>query len=322
MEPCTHGSYAYTIIDESKHTARCIYCDNTADENHVASGTCPCGYEVDVATISLTDGSDNSEVLTKYDGLTVNATYNRVFSAIDNGDGTWTSRAYTVCLPYTYDIPMEAVANGDVRVYTLMSVDTETNAFIFTNDFGTLRAGEPYVIVLNKGALSLNADGVELRAQPKEGVKVNRKGTGEQIGWWRGTFSTISNDECSERNIYMQQSTGKFRLAHNEPEKFKVMYLNPFRCFFEPLASLNVEQYSQKFVHTENGEEDGEITEFPSGSFEGDNDPVDPETGIMPTIRTIDSDGTVRLFDLLGRPLDKKPAKGLYIENNKIKFNK
>ena len=38
-------------------------------------------------------------------------------------------------------------------------------------------------------------------------------------------------------------------------------------------------------------------------------------TGIAPTIRTIEADGTNRYFDLQGRMLNGKPAKGLYIEN-------
>ena len=40
-------------------------------------------------------------------------------------------------------------------------------------------------------------------------------------------------------------------------------------------------------------------------------------SGIQPTIRTIEADGTSRYFDLQGRMLDGTPVKGLYINNGK-----
>ena len=40
-------------------------------------------------------------------------------------------------------------------------------------------------------------------------------------------------------------------------------------------------------------------------------------TGILPTIQTIEADGTSRYFDLQGRMLNGKPNKGVYIENGK-----
>ena len=41
-------------------------------------------------------------------------------------------------------------------------------------------------------------------------------------------------------------------------------------------------------------------------------------TGISPTIKTIEADGTSRYFDLQGRQLNGKPNKGLYIKDGKI----
>ena len=45
--------------------------------------------------------------------------------------------------------------------------------------------------------------------------------------------------------------------------------------------------------------------------------PTDTPTGILPTIQTIDADGSSRYFDIQGRMLNGKPDKGLYIENGK-----
>ncbi len=79
--------------------------------------------------------------------------------------------------------------------------------------------------------------------------------------------------------------------------------------------------FTTKFVYQENGEEDTEIQDFPADGFEGDNDYTDATTGIG-TIHTIDSDGTHRYYDMQGRQLRQRPARGLYIENGKIQFNK
>ena len=45
-------------------------------------------------------------------------------------------------------------------------------------------------------------------------------------------------------------------------------------------------------------------------------------TGIQPVIQTIDTDGTSRYFDLQGRQLTEKPAKGFYIKDGKKYLNK
>jgi len=45
--------------------------------------------------------------------------------------------------------------------------------------------------------------------------------------------------------------------------------------------------------------------------------PSNYTTGIQPTICTIEADGTNRYFDLQGRMLSGKPAKGLYIDHGR-----
>ena len=54
IEPCTHGSYTYTIKDNNQHTARCGYCGYETVENHAATGTCDCGYYTGVAVYDVT----------------------------------------------------------------------------------------------------------------------------------------------------------------------------------------------------------------------------------------------------------------------------
>ena len=64
---------------------------------------------------------------------------------------------------------------------------------------------------------------------------------------------------------------------------------------------------------------DDGITDFPADAYYSDIDfeVEDDATAIRPTIHTIDLDGTERIYDLSGRPLNSKPNKGIYIINGK-----
>ena len=71
------------------------------------------------------------------------------------------------------------------------------------------------------------------------------------------------------------------------------------------------------------GTSTGENISFDDLSYE----PVIPyiediTVGIQPTIIAIEADGTSRYFDLQGRMLNGKPAKGAFIENGKKIINK
>ena len=68
-----------------------------------------------------------------------------------------------------------------------------------------------------------------------------------------------------------------------------------------------------------NGDHNG-LKQFPADLYCGDLTGYSSsiETGI---IRTVESDGTNRYFDLQGRQLNGKPEKGIYIINGK-KFSK
>ena len=51
--------------------------------------------------------------------------------------------------------------------------------------------------------------------------------------------------------------------------------------------------------------------------FDGDIPLALADATRIPVIRTIESDGTHRFFDLQGRPLNSRPTNGFYIENGK-----
>ncbi len=262
-----------------------------------------------------------------YDFHADKADYDRVLSAIDNGDGTWKSMAYTICLPYQIDLFNQDDRN-QVKSYNLIVADKEQKQLIFTNVSSMIPAGQPTVIVVNHGNADLSAKDVTINTMPYmekvyASVDDYKKAGDNHVGYWMGTFSFISNDECTEKNIYMQQSTGKFRLAQNHEEKYRVMYLNPFRCYFLPVEPYGFEFFQSMYMAMglSAGEDGLKLKEFPADAFDGEE--IDDETtGIAPTVVTIDRDGTHRYFDLQGRQLKTKPHKGVYIDNGRLMINK
>jgi len=255
-----HANMSYTFNAET-HPGSCRNCNFTLVGNHYdngeGEGKCVCGYYMGVLELALTDLADNGLALAEADGMLANVTYDRTLSATQNSNGSWTSRAYTLCLPYDLDLS-KIPGNLLAKAYRLAYV--KDREYVFTNEFGYLAAGVPYLVVVDEGELKLDASNVVVHSNPSDGYQV--------FEWSDGYYA-----------------------------------------------------FTTKFVYQENGEEDTEIQDFPAGSFEGDNDYTDETTGIG-TIHTIDSDGTHRYYDMQGRQLRQRPAKGLYIENGMIQFNK
>ena len=320
-----HGNMSYTCNSET-HTGFCRNCNFTLVGNHYdngeGEGKCVCGYYMGVLELALTDLADNGLALAEADGMLANVTYDRTLSATQNSNGSWTSRAYTLCLPYELDLSKMS-ENVLAKAYRLAYV--KDREYVFTNEFGYLAAGVPYLVVVYEGELKLDASHVVVHSNPSDGYQVfewsdDPAVSGQEVGLWRGTFDIISNDVAAELKAHTLSKDGKFRRISNAPG-YQGAYIGTFRAFFMPYESDGYYAFTTKFVYQENGEEDTETQDFPAGSFEGDNDYTDETTGIG-TIHTIDSDGTHRYYDMQGRQLRQRPAKGLYIENGKIQFNK
>ncbi len=320
-----HANMSYTFNAET-HTGSCRNCNFTLVGNHYdngeGEGKCVCGYYMGVLELALTDLADNGLALAEADGMLANVTYDRTLSATQNSNGSWTSRAYTLCLPYDLDLS-KIPGNLLARAYRLAYV--KDREYVFTNEFGYLAAGVPYLVVVDEGELKLDASNVVVHSNPSDGYQVfewsdDPAVSGKEVGLWRGTFDIISNDKAAELKAHTLSKDGKFRRISNAPG-YQGAYIGTFRAFFMPYESDGYYAFTTKFVYQENGEEDTEIQDFPADGFEGDNDYTDATTGIG-TIHTIDSDGTHRYYDMQGRQLRQRPAKGLYIENGKIQFNK
>ena len=272
-------------------------------------------YDMHYYTIELKDGQDNQATLDKFNGKTVNVNLNRTLSAKKQADGTWQSQACLVCLPYDFNLPDDVVKGEEADVYKLHKIDNEKKEFIFTNEFPSLSAGEPYLVVVKKGEFNLSAEGVEIISEPKEGTAVYDAAMSKVVGRFKGTFKKFTAKEGIKANAYGMRDGGKWTRYRNDYDGWEGRYVRTFRCYFSFDEPTNIDEYMMKFVRTENGDmETGEVTDFPSEWFEGEEGGSDDPTGIS-SVRVVGSDA--RLYDLQGRRVEGQPAKGLYISNGK-----
>ena len=271
-------------------------------------------YDMHYYTIELKDGQDNQATLDKFNGKTVNVNLNRTLSAKKLSDGTWESQTWLVCLPYDFSLPESVVKGEEADVYKLHKIDNEKKEFIFTNEFPSLVAGEPYLIVVKKGEFGLSADGVEIISEPKEGTAVYDAAMSKVVGRFKGTFKRFYATDGVPQNAYGLKG-GKFTRYRNDYKDWETRNVNTFRCYFSFDEPTNIDEYTIKFVRTENGDmETEEVTDFPSEWFEDEEGSSDDPTGIS-SVRVAGSD--MRLYDLQGRRVEGQPAKGLYISNGK-----
>lgn len=272
------------------------------------------GYFTATPAVNLYDQEDNSNTLSAYAGQKVNVNYDRVLRATQNADGTWSSKAYTICLPYDLNIVKNWV-NGKANVYMLYAINNDKE-FIFSNsmDGGVLEAGHAYLVVVHEGEVSLNANHVVLTDQPHEGMDVELwDSSAENViaGKWRGTFTKIESADAAAMFAYSLQSDGSFkRIRPDTPWA----WWGAFRSMFCANAFTGNNVYKAMYQQWIAGnDDDAETVGFPSDDYEGDTEIPDSGTGIL---HVIDNDGTHRYFDLQGRPLPGKPMrKGLYINN-------
>lgn len=272
-------------------------------------------YDMHYYTIELKDGQDNQATLDKFKGKTVNVNLNRTLSAKKQADGTWKSQTWLVCLPYDFSLPESVVAAEEADVYKLHKIDNEKKVFVFTNEFPSLVAGEPYLIVVKKGEFGLSAEGVEIISEPKEGTAVYDAAMSKVVGRFKGTFKKFTAEEGVKANAYGMRDGGKWTRYRNDYAGWETRGVTTFRCYFSFDEPTNIDEYTIKFVRTENGDmETEEVTDFPSEWFEDEEGSSDDPTGIS-SVRTAGSD--TRLYDLQGRRVEGQPAKGLYISNGK-----
>ena len=246
------------------------------------------------------------------DDICYNLTINgREYKATQQTDGTWKSVAYTISLPFDVDIPEEK--QEDVRTYYLHEIDTENKEFIFFDDFPILKAGDAYIIVIKKESFTFTGKNILVKTEPKEPLLVRNNHRNKELGDWCANFKKLTNEELVDKKAYVIQKNGTFRLY--EKVYASRPYVNPFRAYFSALEPIG-STFKMKFEETENGEETGDVTDFPADEFDSDCD-IEEGTGIYTMSDVSSKMEDVQFYDLQGRKLGGKPNKGVYIQNGK-----
>lgn len=199
-------------------------------------------------------------------------------------------KPYTMCLPYAISLPQ------NVKAYTLGSRDANTLVFEEATDL-TLEAMRPYLVVVNDKDAEGKVEYVTLdsykfgAAQPIPASTGIRMGQDDAPGYSiRGTLKAIGNAEAADLGAYILQSDGKWHPVSTANEKASIL---PFRAYLLPSARSNGARAISMSLFNADG------------------------TTAIDTIRTIDRDGTERLYDLSGRRIDGANAKGVVIKNGK-----
>ena len=234
--------------------------------------------------------------------------YDREFILADNGDGTWSDKAYTVCLPFDIDL---SDRSADLTLWTLAYIKNGKE-MVFTKTVPYIEAGMPYMIVMHRGEMKLQTSDVMLTGTPAEGVRVYDWDNKEQpLGWWRGTLAKIESADAAAVMAYALQSVGDFRRIRPDTPW---AWWGAFRSMYCPdeLPGTN------KFT-INRGSFGGLGGNAPDIFFTGDADIPDDGTGI----RTMDNGQWIMdnsWFTVDGRKLSGKPTHpGVYLYNgNKI----
>ena len=270
--------------------------------------------------VELMDGMTDFSILSAFGEQEVNASLEgRELSAVQQADGTWQSRAYTVCLPFYAEL---FGTGSDFTIYSKAEV-TQDGELLFTQEMlPFLYPGNAYLIVVNEGTLRFQEEGVTLTAEAKEAdddsnaVLLNY--VDEQIaGYWLGSLKTIGHDEAVSRRAFTMTGDGSFqRITDGNP----TWQWPAFRAMFCAKPNIIAQMLPTQYQLDANGVEDEEVDRsLPApASYQGDNE--GGATSIAPVIHTIDLDGTERWFDLNGHQLSGKPTKkGVYInKGNKV----
>ena len=220
---------------------------------------------------------DSLDYLVPYEFETDEVTNTRVLMASD--------APYTVCVPYKMEVPSYSQA------YVLSERDG--SKLVFKEVEGVMEAMKPYLLKV-KGSKRYKFDSTTLNSNISQKIPASGGMTygrqDETTGYTlRGTFEGIDNAAAAELGAYILQDDGEWHPVGSGSDDEKKAVILPFRAYLLP--NLHNAKASVRMT-------------------------LEDTTGID-TIETVDKDGTSRYYDLNGRELPGKPAKGVYIHKGK-----
>ncbi len=233
---------------------------------------------------------DNGNRLLEDDGVTPKTQPVQVYTQVES----YEDKGYTVCLPFAWTLNVED--NSQAKVYApsvIEDVEGVTTVTFSEVQGGQMAAFTPYYIVVSKGGAYVNAQAGSVEQHQTAGTTVI-DGASYQF---KGSTATIPNATLydAQKPAYILQSDGIwYKVPSAEPRA----YVGPFRAYFQATMPNGARSLAMMFGGSYN-----------PGEGSGPN-------AIGPVVRTIDADGTQRVFDLSGRPINGN-VKGIVIRNGR-----
>ena len=225
-----------------------------------------------------TTSTMNCAVYRLVDGRDYDVPYNFKAQKVENTRTLTKSAApYTICLPYDLNIPTGA------KAYKMSG--RSDNELIFTQTLDKLEALQPYLIWADQSDATLGTSAADIPASG--GMTYGRQDDAPGFSM-RGTLYGISNAEAAELGAYTLQNDGKWHPVLSDTDEHRAASILPFRAYLLQNRGARNRAIGMTLEDT---------------------------TGIE-QLRTIDSDGTERIYDLNGRQLSA-PTKGISIINGK-----
>ena len=237
------------------------------------------GETADVNVAVGHEGNFHTPTFRLVDGLDYCVPYAVTADKVENTRILGRSDApYTVCLPYSLDVPDGA------KVYQLSG--RSDNELIFAQHTGKMQALQPYLIWTEFEYALLNYNGETLL--PASGG-TTYGGQQQSPGFvMRGTLNAIGNLDAVELGAYVLNDDAKWHPVLSDSEAHSAVTIPAFRCY---LLQRRQGAYA------------------PIGMVLEDTDGIE-------RLRTIDTDGTERVYDLQGRRVSES-TKGIVIKNGK-----
>ena len=189
---------------------------------------------------------------------------------------------YTICVPFSMPVP------ADARAYKLDGFDN--GILSFRQVTTTLEANTPYLLIVDDKEVSLSSDTEQrILAKAEAVTAVGQNQVDVSMYTMRGTLSEISNTQANKLGALVLQADNKW---YPVPADTPVANIPAFRTY----VLLNGTLMEPEAVGMT--------------LIDGDTDGID-------TIRTIDTDGAERYYDISGRQLNGRPERGVYIYKGK-----
>lgn len=258
----------------------------------------PLTYGTTEETNVVTGSADNGLIAHNYrlyDGWDYTVPYAFQTKTVENSRTLPKSDApYTVCVPYTMEVPYGC------KAYTLS--DREGNQLVFKEIEGQMEAMQPYLVKVFEDGLDAQNPAAKLNSTIAQEIPSSGGSTfGQQVDGYgyslRGTFDMIDNQTAHELYAYVLKSDGKWYLVGNDTEAHRKAYIPAYRAYL----LLN----------------GGYGTRAATLDMELEDNPTAIEEPEIETVKTIDNDGKEQIFDIRGFKLERIPERGIYIKNGK-----